>query len=93
MKPLPKGLLIGGLVLFLGAPLMGLLFTVIGMVGAFHWLGESGISDHKDLSNHISLVLYAPMGGLIGGVLGLALVVVAAILHFATKTKSPMPNP
>jgi len=92
MKPLPKGLLIGGLVLFLGAPMAGFLLTVLGMVGAFNTLGQNGISDPKLLSAHIGTVLTATFAGLVVGAIGLLIVVLAAILHFATRPVPPTPT-
>jgi biopolymer transport protein ExbB len=46
------------------SPMIGLLGTVIGMMGAFAVLGQSGTSDPKMLSNKISEVLLATAAGL-----------------------------
>ena len=89
MRPLHKRMLITGVVLCICAPLLGLLLTAIGMVGAFHSLGEAGISDPKILAGQISTVLLATMSGFIAGTVGLVLVVVAAILHYTTSSKIP----
>lgn len=46
------------------SPMIGLLGTVIGMMGAFSALGESGASDTAKLSEHIGEVLVATASGL-----------------------------
>lgn len=46
------------------SPMIGLLGTVIGMMGAFAVLGQSGMSDPKGLSGKISEVLLATASGL-----------------------------
>lgn len=46
------------------SPMIGLLGTVIGMMGAFSALGESGASDTSKLSEHIGEVLVATASGL-----------------------------
>ena len=46
------------------SPMIGLLGTVIGMMGAFSVLGQSGMSDPKGLSSKISEVLIATAAGL-----------------------------
>lgn len=47
------------------APLMGLLGTVLGMVGAFESLSRAGASDHEALATNISLALVTTLLGLI----------------------------
>lgn len=46
------------------SPMIGLLGTVIGMMGAFTALGESGAADTAKLSEHIGEVLVATASGL-----------------------------
>jgi biopolymer transport protein ExbB len=46
------------------APMIGLLGTVIGMIGAFKVLGESGIKDPQALAARIGEVLIATASGL-----------------------------
>lgn len=46
------------------SPMIGLLGTVIGMMGAFTALGESGAADTSKLSEHIGEVLVATASGL-----------------------------
>ncbi len=46
------------------SPMLGLLGTVIGMIGAFSTLGNFGISDPRALSTAIAEVLFATAGGL-----------------------------
>src|SRR5689334_9464944 len=92
MKPAVKGTLIAGIVCTLGAPFAGLFFTVVGMVGAFHTLGQNGISDPQALSTYIGLALVATSTGLIVGVIfGVPLILAAVVLHFATRTPPPAP--
>jgi biopolymer transport protein ExbB len=94
MKPLPRGLLISGLVLCLGAPLTGFLFTIMAMIGAFHVLGQSGISDPKILAGHIGNALMATMSGIVIGVaVGMPLIIAGVVTHFATKPRPQLPNP
>ena len=47
------------------APLLGLLGTVIGMVGAFQALPQAGPTSHEALANNISLALVTTLLGLI----------------------------
>ena len=46
------------------SPMIGLLGTVIGMVGAFQVLGSAGMQDPKGLAAKIAEVLYATASGL-----------------------------
>ena len=95
MKRLPLVLLILGLVIFLGAPLVGMAGTVFGMVGAFDTLGANGISDPKALAGHIGTVLVSTMVGLIiSGTIGAPLLIVGLVLHFAArKPAAPARSP
>jgi len=93
VKPVPKRLLISGLVLCFGAPLTGFLITVLGMIGAFNTLGQSGISDPKALSTHIASALVATMSGIVVAVaVGIPLTIAGLVTHFATR-ESTTPNP
>ncbi len=47
------------------APLLGLLGTVLGMVGAFETLSRSAGSNHEELASNISLALVTTLMGLI----------------------------
>lgn len=47
------------------APMLGLLGTVVGMIGAFAKLTQSGGADPSQLAGNISLALYTTAGGLI----------------------------
>lgn len=81
MKPLPFRLLIAGVIVTLGAPMVGLIGTVLGMVEAFSTLGSNGISDPKVLSGSIGVVLTSTMAGLIiAAVVGLPLIITGVIL-------------
>jgi flagellar motor component MotA len=95
VKRLPLVLLIAGLVICLGAPLVGMAGTVFGMIGAFDTLGANGISDPKALAGHIGTVLMSTMVGLlISGTIGAPLLIVGLVLHFATrKPSAPQTGP
>jgi hypothetical protein len=86
VKRLPLVLLVLGLVIFLGAPMLGLAGTVFAMVGAFDTLGATGISDPKALAGHIGTVLTSTMVGLIiSGTIGAPLAIAGLVLHFAER--------
>lgn len=68
-----------GLVLMLG-PLVGVAGSILGMMGAFDKLSESGTTDPTAVSESIGVVLYSTVLGLIAGLIGLILVVVAALV-------------
>ncbi len=87
MKSLPLALLIAGGLLFFGAPLAGLAGTIFSMIGAFHDLGDSGISDPRALANYIGNGLIATWAGLILAMaVGLPMVSVGVILCRRQKT-------
>ncbi|TVQ53291.1 MAG: MotA/TolQ/ExbB proton channel family protein [Phycisphaerales bacterium] len=46
------------------APLLGLLGTVVGMVGAFEAIGQTGAARHEELAGSISLALITTLMGL-----------------------------
>ena len=88
MKPLPKYLIISGLLLFIGGPFLGFLLTGLGMIGAFNSLGQSGISDPNALSQHISTTLIAPIVGFIGAIIGACLAIAGAIIQICSKSRA-----
>ena len=71
-----------------GGPALGLLGTVIGMVGSFKTLGASGVAKPEDLSRCISAALLSTFGGLIAGGIGLAVVIICLIVWLCTRTKT-----
>jgi biopolymer transport protein ExbB/TolQ len=89
VKPQIKWMLITGGVLTLGGPFLGILLTVIGMIGAFHSLGDQGISDPAILAHHVGLTLWATMGGLVAAIIGMSMMVIAAVLHFTIRSSPP----
>jgi hypothetical protein len=95
VKRLPLVLLILGLVICLGAPMIGLAGTAFAMIGAFNNLGATGVSDPKALAGHIGTVLTSTMVGLIiSGTIGAPLALVGLVLHFAaTKPRAPEARP
>jgi len=70
---------ITGLVLMLG-PIVGLLGTILGMKGAFNKLSEGGQPNATDLAEAVSATLWSTVIGMIAGLIGLVLVVVAAFV-------------
>ena len=92
MKPVPKALLIIGGLMVVGGPFSGIFCTVIGMIGAFHTLGNSGVSDPATLSGHIGQSLFATFFGLIIGMMGLPILILGAILHWTNRRPPPPPK-
>ena len=62
------------------APLLGLLGTVLGMVGAFESISKSSASDYEALASNISLALVTTLLGLI-----LAIPVIALFTFFRNR--------
>jgi biopolymer transport protein ExbB len=62
------------------APLLGLLGTVVGMVGAFEALGQTAGSNHEQLASQISLALVTTLMGLV-----LAIPVIALYTFFRNR--------
>jgi hypothetical protein len=71
-------------------PMIGLVGTVIGMTKAFGDLSasESGVSDPKALSGHISTVLVSTAAGLVVSVIAF-IVLVGVLIRFFTLPKVP----
>ena len=94
VKTVPLRILIAGMILFVAGPCLGLLLTGIGMIGAFHSLGQNGIADPHTLAGHIDTALVATVVGFVMSGFGVVTMMVALILHF-TGRKSPgsPPNP
>ncbi len=63
------------------APMIGLLGTVIGMMGAFSTLGQSGIADTRKLATSIGEVLLATASGLF-------IAIPAFIFYYIFRNKS-----
>ena len=63
------------------APMVGLTGTVIGMIKAFHTLGENGISNPAELAKNIGEVLVATASGLI-------LAIPAFIFFYILRTRA-----
>jgi len=93
VKRLPLVLLILGLVICLGAPLVGMAGTVFSMIGAFNTLGANGINDPHALAGHIGTVLTCTMVGLIvSATIGVPLILVALVLHFGNRKPAAPAN-
>jgi len=61
------------------APLLGLVGTIIGMMGLFGDIGEKGLSEAAKLGQNIALILRATLGGL--------LIAIPAIIAWSYYTK------
>jgi biopolymer transport protein ExbB/TolQ len=85
MRPLSRWLLIGGLMFCIGAPSIGGLFTVFGMVGAFHKLGQSGIANPEQLSTQIGNALAVTEVGMLLAILGLPLLIAVLVIHLMKR--------
>ena len=93
MKPLPRNLLIAGLVVSLGGSVVGLIVTVFSMVMAFNHVGQNGISDPHALTGDIGHALVCTAAGLvISVVIGLPLIITGVVLHFATRNQHRIPG-
>ena len=71
-----KTLAITGAVLLFG-PLIGLLGTVAGMMGAFQTLGDKGIAHPKMLAASVQITLLATAGGMVLGLIGVILLIIS----------------
>src|SRR4051794_22972843 len=85
------GLIVGSLLTL--APFFGLAGSMLGMLGAFHELGPSGIGDPKAVSGHISLSLYSTAAGLILCPIGVVIFVLSLIVYARRQPTAPPPLP
>ena len=69
-------------------PMLGLVGTVIGMVGAFGELKNSGGADPKALAGDISVALLTTFYGLIFSIVGLILLIVSFVRYRSCRTKT-----
>lgn len=74
-SPNSRALALSGVIL-LGAPLLGSIGTIIGMIRAFTTLKESG-ADPEELASDISLALISTIYGIGFGLIGVVLVSIA----------------
>lgn len=79
-----RGLAIWGAWLQLG-PIIGIIGTVIGMVRAFE-LTKQGVDSAEELALEINLVLNFSMVGMLAGLIGMILLLVAL---FSSKYRAP----
>lgn len=87
--------MITGGALTLGGPVLGLIGTVVGMIGSFNTLETSGAKDTEALASDIGVSLISTVSGIILGGLGLVIFFVGLIIWLVTrKTATPPPiNP
>ena len=69
-------------------PLFGLVGTVIGMVGAFGELSDTGDADPEALAGDISFALLTTMWGLVISVLAF-FILIGVLIRFFTLPKEP----
>jgi len=92
MNPLAKWFLIGGGVLTLGGPALGVIGTVIGMIGSFDTLGKAGVADPESLASNVGISLMSTATGIVLGAIGLCILIAGVIILIATRQK-PTPPP
>ena len=81
--------LIAGIAITVGAPLVGSVGTVLGMIRAFDALGANGISDTKALAGDVGTCIIGTMCGLIvSASVGLPIFITGIVL-LATRPKRP----
>ncbi|MFW6162117.1 MAG: MotA/TolQ/ExbB proton channel family protein [Planctomycetota bacterium] len=89
MKRGPLACLVAGIVVLVGGPLVGLLRTVLGMVRAFNDTAQQGTASPQSLAGHIHVALLETVAALPVAAAGLALVIVALVLHLAGRERRP----
>lgn len=85
-------MIIWGAILSVAPPMIGLGWTTIGMVKAFHDLGNNGISDPNALAFHIGSVLHGVAIGMFIAPLGLMLLIAGVVMHL-TRSREQNPKP
>lgn len=86
------GIFVGSL-LTLAPIFIGLIGSLIGMMGAFETLGKGGIADPQALSTHIAHVLFSTMAGLVLFPVGIVTLVVSIIFYVRRPPLAPPPLP
>ena len=69
-------------------PLFGLVGTVVGMVGAFGELSDTGEADPEALAGDISFALLTTMWGIVISVIAF-LILIGVLIRFFTLPKMP----
>lgn len=77
---------IGGVII---PPLFGLVGTVIGMVGAFNQLAETGEAEPEELAGNVSVALLTTMWGLVFSTIAFC-VLIGALIRFFTLPRLPV---
>jgi len=85
MSKAARILLIVGLLLTFGLPLLGVAYTAISMMQSFHQLNQTGITDANTLAGHIGNSLVGTMFAMIGFVVGVFVLLAAGIVIYAEK--------
>jgi len=92
MKNIVKWPLIIGVILFIGGPVIGVSGTVLGMIGAFNTLSESGTADTEKLSESVSASMITTFIGIPVGLLGLVLLLFSLVAFLITQNKKTSNN-
>jgi len=92
MKKIVKWPLIIGVILFICGPVIGVSGTVLGMIGAFNTLSESGTADAEKLSESVSASMITTLVGIPVGLLGLVLLLFSLVAFLITRNKKPSNN-
>jgi biopolymer transport protein ExbB/TolQ len=70
-------------------PVIGLLGTVRGMIGAMDAMGIEGGSDPETLAENISLALMTTAGGLVVSLIALPIFILALVKFFRCSREQP----
>lgn len=76
----------------LGGPALGVLGTVIGMMGGFETLGKAGVADPEALASNIGISLMSTATGIVIGIVGVCVFIAGVIILIATR-QAPTPPP
>jgi len=76
-----KMLLVTGVVFTVLPLIVGTAVTVLSMISSFHDLGQKGIADPQQLSDHIGLSLVATFIGVSFSAVGVLILVVAGVIY------------
>ena len=73
----------------LAGPTLGVLGTVLGMIGSFNALGSSGVTDPQMLSANIGDALFSTALGAVIGFVGLVMFLSALMMWLMNRRNKP----
>jgi len=85
MSKAARILLIVGLLLTFGLPLLGVVYTASSVLQTFHQLNQTGITTPNELAGHIGNGLVGTIFAMIGFVLGVFVLLAAGMVIYAEK--------